>query len=201
MARNSGHGTLMGVVAALLAAGALVLIAGLGGPRGRTAPVTGPGDDTVPAMHAAHNHAGTNNGPAATEDSHADPSPVARPGPAPAAATLRGLAAPGRGHPTEFLADRPAVLHVADRQWPLPCTLWFDDGAAPDGETPVAFRMRRGGSGTYDVFVAGDGGREAPCRFTDADGRPLAVLNVRFSIDELDGGRTRSTFRLDLARP
>ena len=109
-----------------------------------------------------------------------------------------GFAPEGAGHPSEFLANRPAVLHVAGRTFTLPATLWFTDATAPGGSSPVLFRIRPGGSGYYDFTFSPTG---EPCRFTAPDGSELAVSDVKLGLDADDEAHVRTVFRLTLDKP
>lgn len=98
---------------------------------------------------------------------------------------LAELADEGIGHPTEIRANRPAAMLVGDRAYDLPVTLWFTEVAAPGGVSPLVFNIRRDGSGLYD-FALGSGAAARPVRFVAADGTPLEVLDVRFTLDDAD---------------
>lgn len=108
---------------------------------------------------------------------------------------FEGFAPEGEGHPTQFVTNCPAVLTFPGGKCDLPCTLWFDDRTAPDGETPFTYKMKPGGSGTYDLLFAGD----KPCTVTTPEGGPLTIIDLRFSTDETSGGRIRSVFRMHLS--
>lgn len=117
-------------------------------------------------------------------------------------AGLRGTVAAGQGQPTEFQVNRKAVLHVGDRRIELPVVLWFDHGAAPDGDTPFTFHMKPGGAGYHEfLFAVPNDGPVTPCRFTDPAGNPLEVLDVKFSVEALPDDRVRSIFKLQLVKP
>jgi len=199
MSQHAVRRRLAAGLAFIVATGGVLLLVGFGGPWGRRAPSGEPGGVSSPSYggRSAHGHGPTDRpgpeGPAAHESS-TDSSSAA------AGHVLDDLAKPGQGHPTRFVADRNAELHAADRRWPLPCTLWFSDSIAVEGDTPIVFRMKRDGSGTYEFFLAAGRG-ELPFRFLDPEGRPLTVIDVKFSVDQVGDDRTDSTFRLNLTSP
>ncbi len=101
-----------------------------------------------------------------------------------------GFAAEGEGQPTEFQADRPATLHFGRESRKLPCTFWIPEDAA----MPFLYTMRPGGSGYQDFTFGPD---KIPCRFTDPEGRELAVLGVKYETKP-DG---RTILHLTLVKP
>jgi hypothetical protein len=114
-----------------------------------------------------------------------------------AAGAVTDPAADAVMHSSTFSANRPAVMHFAGRRAELPATLRLP---GRDGASPFTFTIRHDGSGYYDFQCPGS---KEPCRFTDAEGRELAVIDVKFSVDsgEADDQPTRSLFRLTLVKP
>jgi hypothetical protein len=105
-----------------------------------------------------------------------------------------GFAAEGEGQPTEFQADRPATLHFGRESRKLPCTFWI----AGEGDTPFLYKIRPGGTGYYDFTFGPD---KVPCRFTDAEGRELAALQIKYDTKPEGGNRMRTIYRLTLVKP
>lgn len=165
---------------ALLLAALLVPVCGC-----RREPTSGPSPKAPPVTAA-------NPAPAKTPDVAAPPG---EPSKVPPETPFDGFAPEGTGQPTDFRTNRRATLHFAGVSKPLPCTLWFPGQA---GESPFTFSMRHDGSGYYDFVFGPD---KQPCRLTDPEGRDLAVMDAKFSLEPEGEKRTRSTFRLTLVKP
>lgn len=199
--RTPRGGNAAGFVGALIAAGLVLLVFVFANP-GQNPPPARPS-----ATHWQPPPVGTpETDPEATHDTTdtgQDNPDGANPPAAGPDGAFEQFAAEGQGHPTRLLADRAAVLHVAGRRFPLPCTLWFDDQTAPGGDTPLTFRIRRDGSGYYDFVLGAEpgGGPGTPCRFTEPQGESLVVYDVKFSIADAENRRVESTFKLQFVRP
>jgi hypothetical protein len=111
---------------------------------------------------------------------------------------FNGFADEGHGHPTELRANRPAMIELGGKRHPLPCTLWFADETAPGGDSPVTYRLRPGGSGYHDFYFAGGA---TPCPVMSPEGKPLAALVVKLSVEAISGGRTKTLLNLQLVEP
>ena len=100
-------------------------------------------------------------------------------------------------HAVRFETNRKAVCHCGDKEFAVPGTIWLDEQRAPGGEPRLTFRGRVDGS--YEFFYT----KAVPCTFTDGDGKPLAVLQAK---DTLDGKGTDedpfvTVFKIHLVRP
>jgi hypothetical protein len=124
--------------------------------------------------------------------------PVVIPPAAPPASAVAAVASvfnPGRegeGSATELQTNRPAILHCDGRAVPLPATLWFDQTAAPDGDSPFTFRSQT--NGIYLVSFAGT----TACTFTDRDGRSLVPVDIQYQVVMGEAGPTKTMLKLSL---
>ena len=108
----------------------------------------------------------------------------------PAMASVFNPGRPGEGAATELQTNRPALLHCDGKEVTLPATLWFDQAAAPEGESPFTFRPQA--NGVYVVSFAGS----TACTFTDQAGRALVPVDIQLVMGE--AGSTKTVFKLSL---
>lgn len=175
-------------VAAVTMALLIAVAAGCREKPAATPPPKAPTESAAPVVPSPINPV-----PSAEQGGAMTPTPPADA--APPATPFTGFAAEGEGQPTEFQANVKASLHFAGVSKELPCTMWFPGEGA---DSPFSFSMRHDGSGYYDFTF---GPAKQACRFTDPDGRDLAVLDVKFGVEDMGQDRTRSTFRLTLVKP